>query len=57
VVRLRELKEANAQISLVQIYSAHRPAMQADCGHLPLKILSRIAQRVREATGLRAEVF
>lgn len=57
VLRLRELKEGNAQISLVQVYSAHRTAVQADCGHLPLKCLSRIAQRVRDVTGLRAEVF
>ena len=57
VLRLRGLKEANAQIPLVQIYSAHRPAVQADCGHLPLKCLSRVAQRVRDVTGLRAEVF
>jgi len=57
VQRLRELKEAGAQISLVQVYSAHRPAIQKNCGHLPLRTLSRIARRVREATGLRAEVF
>jgi hypothetical protein len=57
VQRLRELKEGGAQISLVQVYSAHRPAVHQNCGHLPLKSLSRIAQRVREVTGLRAEVF
>ncbi len=57
VLRLRELKEAGAQIPLVQVYSAHRPAVQAGCGHVPLKCLSRIAQRVREGTGLKAEVF
>jgi hypothetical protein len=42
---------------LVQVYSAHRPTIQPDVGHLPLKGLSRIAQRVREVTGLKAEVF
>ncbi len=57
VERLRGLKEAGAQISLVQIYSALRPTMDPDCGHLPLKTLSRIAQRVRVGTGLRVEVF
>ena len=55
--RLRELKEGGAQISLVQIYSAHRPAMHPECRHLPLRALSHIAQRVRETTGLETEVF
>jgi wyosine [tRNA(Phe)-imidazoG37] synthetase (radical SAM superfamily) len=54
---LCELKEAGAQISLVQVYSAHRPAMDSACGHLPLRSLSRIARTVRERTGLNAEVF
>ena len=57
VQRLQELKEAGAQISLVQVYSAHRPAVHQNCGHLPLRSLSRIAQHVREVTGLRTEVF
>lgn len=55
--RLRELKEAGAQIPLVQIYSATRPTPHSECGHLPLKALSQIAERVREVSGLRAEVF
>jgi wyosine [tRNA(Phe)-imidazoG37] synthetase (radical SAM superfamily) len=58
VQRLQELKAGGAQISLVQIYSAHRPPQRGDyCGHLPLRTLSYIARRVREVTGLRAEVF
>ena len=57
VRRLSELKDGGAQISLVQVYSAHRPAMHPGCGHLPLKTLSHIAQRIRDGTGLRAEVF
>jgi wyosine [tRNA(Phe)-imidazoG37] synthetase (radical SAM superfamily) len=57
VQRLKELKEAGAAISLVQIYSAHRPSIRAICSHMPLRSLSRISQRVREATGLKAEVF
>jgi wyosine [tRNA(Phe)-imidazoG37] synthetase (radical SAM superfamily) len=57
VQRLRELKEAGAQISLVQVYSAHRPAAHGGVRHLPLRTLSLIARRVRDATGLRAEVF
>lgn len=57
VQRLRELKEAGAQISLVQIYSATRPPSHSECGHLPLRTLSAIAQRVRDVTGLEAEVF
>lgn len=55
--RLKELKEAGAQISLVQIYSATRPTPRSECGHLPLKVLSRIAQTVRQVAGLKAEVF
>jgi wyosine [tRNA(Phe)-imidazoG37] synthetase (radical SAM superfamily) len=55
--RLRELKEAGAKIPLVQIYSATRPTPHSECGHLPLRTLSHIAQRVREVSGLNAEVF
>ncbi len=57
VRRLQELKQSGAQISLVQIYSAHRPPHRPICSHLPLKTLSDIARRVRCATGLKAEVF
>ncbi len=57
VQRLKELKDAGAQIQLVQIYSATRPTPHSECGHLPLKTLSAIARRVREVTGLKAEVF
>src|SRR5260370_22253624 len=55
--RLQELKTAGAQISLVQIYSATRPASHSECGHLPLKTLRQIARTVREMTGLSGEVF
>ena len=55
--RLLDLKNAGTQISLVQIYSATRPTPNSDCGHLPLKVLSRIAQTIRQSTGLKAEVF
>ena len=55
--RLLELKDAGADISLVQIYSATRPSANSQCGHLPLRVLSRIAQTVRQTTGLKAEVF
>jgi wyosine [tRNA(Phe)-imidazoG37] synthetase (radical SAM superfamily) len=57
VRRLGQLKEAGAQIALVQVYSAHRPPHHPNCEHLPLKDLSSIVRRVRKATGLRAEVF
>jgi len=56
-LRLKELKTAGAKISLVQIYSAARPSSNPDWGHLPLRVLSQIAQTVRQTTGLRAEVF
>ena len=55
--RLKELKESGAQIPLVQIYSATRPTTHSECGHLPLRTLSGIARRVREVSGLKAEVF
>jgi wyosine [tRNA(Phe)-imidazoG37] synthetase (radical SAM superfamily) len=55
--RLKELKEAGAQVSLVQIYSATRPTARSACGHLPLKMLSHIAQTVGQIAGLKAEVF
>jgi wyosine [tRNA(Phe)-imidazoG37] synthetase (radical SAM superfamily) len=55
--RLLELKNAGAQISLVQIYSATRPGPHSECGHLPLKFLSTIAKKVRDTAGLKAEVF
>jgi wyosine [tRNA(Phe)-imidazoG37] synthetase (radical SAM superfamily) len=55
--RLLELKEGGAQIPLVQIYSATRPISRSDCSHLPLKVLSSIAQTVRQISGLKAEVF
>ena len=56
-LRLKDLKTAGAQISLVQIYSAARPGVNADWGHLPLRVLSQIAQTVRQTADLRAEVF
>jgi wyosine [tRNA(Phe)-imidazoG37] synthetase (radical SAM superfamily) len=55
--RLADLKNAGADISLVQIYSATRPAPNSQSGHLPLRSLSRIAQAVRQASGLKTEVF
>ncbi len=55
--RLKELKAGGAQITLVQIYSAARPGIHAEWGHLPLRVLSQIAQSVRQVSGLRAEVF
>jgi hypothetical protein len=54
---LKELKEAGAEISLVQIYSATRPMARTGCSHLPLKSLSQIAKMVRRVAGLRAEIF
>jgi wyosine [tRNA(Phe)-imidazoG37] synthetase (radical SAM superfamily) len=54
---LRDLRVAGAEVSLVQIYSAHRLPVDSRCGHLPLRVLSKIARRVREVAGLEAEVF
>ena len=55
--RLKQLQAGGAQIPLVQIYSATRPTPNSGISHLPLKTLSRIAQTVRQVTGLKAEVF
>ncbi len=55
--RLVELKQEGAMIPMVQIYSATRPMTHQECTHLPLKNLSHLARRVREATGLCVEVF
>ncbi len=55
--RLVDLKQAGAQVSSVQIYSATRPSPNSQSGHLPLKVLSKIAQTVRQTTGLTTEVF
>jgi wyosine [tRNA(Phe)-imidazoG37] synthetase (radical SAM superfamily) len=54
--RLQELKNGGAKISMVQIYSATRPISHGHCGHLPLKYLSNLRQRIK-SIGLRAEVF
>ncbi len=55
--RLTELKDGGAHISLVQIYSATRPAAHPECGHLALKTLSHIRHRIKTEVGLHAEVF
>jgi wyosine [tRNA(Phe)-imidazoG37] synthetase (radical SAM superfamily) len=55
--RVTSLAKAGAQIQLVQIYSTDRPSQRTGVGHLPLKTLSSIARRVRDAAGVRAEVF
>jgi wyosine [tRNA(Phe)-imidazoG37] synthetase (radical SAM superfamily) len=57
IQRLRELKAGGAMVSLVQIYSASRPAARPDCGHIPLHSLTRICRRIKAETGLKAEVF
>ncbi|MBI5774917.1 MAG: radical SAM protein [Verrucomicrobia bacterium] len=54
--RLRGLVQEGAKISRVQIYSASQPVAVPECGHLPLRTLSGIARRVRDVTGLKAEV-
>jgi wyosine [tRNA(Phe)-imidazoG37] synthetase (radical SAM superfamily) len=55
--RLTELKDAGAQISLVQVYSATQPPHGGPCHHLPLRVLREIAEKVRRVTGLPVEVF
>ena len=57
VGRLKELVAGGARITLVQVYSAMRPAIHPEVGHLSLRSLSRIAHAVREGTGLPVEVF
>jgi wyosine [tRNA(Phe)-imidazoG37] synthetase (radical SAM superfamily) len=55
--RLVELKNGGAMISLVQIYSATRPTVYSDCGHISLQSLAHICRRIKTETGLKAEVF
>jgi wyosine [tRNA(Phe)-imidazoG37] synthetase (radical SAM superfamily) len=55
--RLLELKNAGAQIGLVQIYSASPASSHPASSHLPLKTLARIAKTVRQVAGLKTEVF
>lgn len=55
--RVRELKEAGANIPLVQIYSATRPTATTWVEHLPLRTMAEIAATVRRVAGVRAEVF
>ena len=55
--RSRNSRPAAARFPLVQIYSAARPGVHEEWGHLPLRVLSQIAQTVRQVAGLRAEVF
>lgn len=57
IQRLNELKNGQALISLVQIYSATRPMAHAGCSHMSLKSLSNIRRRIYAETGLKAEVF
>jgi len=57
VQRLRELREAGAQLRLVQICSAREMPVHPQCGHLALLKLSEVAQKVRDVACLRAEVF
>ncbi len=57
VQRLRELKDSGTMISMVQVYSASRPAAHPECEHLPLPALARICRRIKAETGIRAEVF
>jgi wyosine [tRNA(Phe)-imidazoG37] synthetase (radical SAM superfamily) len=55
--RLKELKEGGASISMVQIYSATRPTVHSEYGHIPLQSLARICRRIKTEVGLKAEVF
>jgi wyosine [tRNA(Phe)-imidazoG37] synthetase (radical SAM superfamily) len=57
ILLLGNLKQGGTRASLVQVYSATRPMAHSDCGHLRLKTLSQISQRIKAETGLRAEVF
>ncbi|MDB6054078.1 MAG: Radical superfamily protein, partial [Verrucomicrobiales bacterium] len=57
VQRLTDLKQAGAQISLVQVYSSTRQPAASKSGHLSLKTLNNIASRVQQSSGLRVQVF
>ena len=55
--RLRQLRDAGANIPLVQIYSATRPRATNRVEHLPLRTMADIAAKVRSVAGLKVEVF
>jgi wyosine [tRNA(Phe)-imidazoG37] synthetase (radical SAM superfamily) len=57
ILRLKELKDGGAAISLVQIYSATRPTAHSECGHIPLQSLARICRRIKTEIGLKTEFF
>lgn len=56
IENLLGLSKSGAAISRVQLYSVRTQA-PAGWSHLPLSRLSRIARRVRERTGLRADLY
>lgn len=57
VDRLVEACERGANITEVQVYSIIRPPANPTCTRLPLNQLSIIAKKIRQATGLKVEVY
>ncbi|MGP8239276.1 MAG: hypothetical protein ACLQVW_28225 [Limisphaerales bacterium] len=57
ILRLNCLKTSGAQIAVVKVSSAPRCVARPNCEATPLKLLSRIRQRIKAETGLNAEVF
>lgn len=57
VKQLQGLRDRQARISLVQIYSVSRPPAAPGASHLALRDLSRLARNVRSNTGLPVQVF
>lgn len=55
--RIGDMVRGGAKIQMVQVYSASRPPLNGRCGHATLSELSAIARRVKETTGIRAQVF
>jgi len=57
IERLLEIRNRGAAIREVQVYSLLRPPARAGCKRLKLGQLSKIARRIRQETGLIAEVY
>jgi len=55
--RLKEILDYGGMIRLVQLYTVARPPAEEFVTHLSENELNLIAQKVRETTGLPAEVF
>lgn len=55
--RIAQLRQEGVQISFVQVYSATRPSASGRATHAGLSELSNVARLVRDAGGVKAQVY